>query len=83
MHVIHVDFCVAKFDLHILACSLLWIQLGSTYETTTTEERPEAALYCSVGLLAVMPSHTENYHHEWTLKIVEFGRCGTWGSQSK
>ena len=29
MHVGHVDLCVAKFDLHILACILLWIQFNS------------------------------------------------------
>ena len=59
MHVGHVlcklvGYYVADLDLNIIACILLWIQLGSMKQTL--EERPETALHCVIGLLAIMPS---------------------------
>ena len=46
MHVGHMGFYNVRFDLDILACIRLWIQLDSM--KLTLEETPETALYCSV-----------------------------------
>ena len=52
---------MVNLDLNILACILLWIELDSLKHTL--EERPGTALYCSVSLMAIMPSYIENIHH--------------------
>ena len=68
MHVGHflftlVGFYTSSLDLNIIACILIWIQLYSMKQTPEDVERPETALYCGVGLLAIMPSYAENYRH--------------------
>ena len=65
MHVGHVGFCKVRFDLDILACIRLWIQLDSM--KLTLEERPETALYCSVGLLAIAFLHC--------MRIITMNAC--------